>query len=300
MNEVAFIQNMIYEVRGQKVMLDSDLAELYGVETKRLKEAVKRNIRRFEGDDFMFILTRDEMEHIRLRSHIASSNSIENQINANLRTQIASSSTSEGKQLTIINKQKPNLNWGGSRYLPFAFTELGVAMLSSVLRSDVAIDINRNIMRAFVELRKIVSSVSTNYTELKQEINDVKQYIEELYPVKLSYYCRVSCIVTGNGWRPKPLTELLSILKHYLPHNFEIRCTMDYTNCPPPYKIFWKVKNVGPEAARRNQIRGQIVEKGNCIVEHSNFFGNHYIECYVVKEGVCVAKERVNIPIGRG
>lgn len=129
---------------------------------------------------------------------------------------------------------------------------------------------------------------------------DNEQYIEELYPVKLSYYCRVSCFVTGNGWRPKPLTELLSILKHYLPHNFEIRCTMDYTNCPPPYKIFWKVKNVGPEAARRNQIRGQIVEKGNCIVEHSNFFGNHYIECYVVKEGVCVAKERVNIPIGRG
>ena len=172
MNEVAVIQNMIYEVRGQKVMLDSDLAELYGVETKRLKEAVKRNIRRFEGDDFMFILTRDEMEHIRLRSHIASSNSIENQINANLRTQFASSSTSEGKQLTIINKQKPNSNWGGSRYLPFAFTELGVAMLSSVLRSDVAIDINRNIMRAFVELRKIVSSVSTNYTELKQEINE--------------------------------------------------------------------------------------------------------------------------------
>lgn len=129
---------------------------------------------------------------------------------------------------------------------------------------------------------------------------DNEQYIEELYPVKLSYYCRVSCIVTGNGWRPKPLTELLSILKHYLPHNFEIRCTMDYTNCPPPYKIFWKVKNVEPEAARRNQIRGQIVEKGNCIVEHSNFFGNHYIECYVVKEGVCVAKERVNIPIGRG
>ena len=95
MNEVAFIQNMIYEVRGQKVMLDSDLAELYGVETKRLKEAVKRNIRRFEGDDFMFILTRDEMEHIRLRSQIASSNSIEHQINANLRTQIASASTSE-------------------------------------------------------------------------------------------------------------------------------------------------------------------------------------------------------------
>ena len=129
---------------------------------------------------------------------------------------------------------------------------------------------------------------------------DNEQYIEDLYPVRLSYYCKVSCIVNGNGWRPKPLAELLSMLRHYLPHNFEIRCTMDYTNCPQPYKVLWKVKNVGPEAERRNQIRGQIVEKGNCIVEHSNFFGNHYIECYIVKNGVCVARERINIPIGRG
>lgn len=129
---------------------------------------------------------------------------------------------------------------------------------------------------------------------------DNEQYIEDLYPVRLSYYCKVSCIANGNGWRPKPLAELLSILRHYLPHNFEIRCTMDYTNCPQPYKVLWKVKNVGPEAERRNQIRGQIVEKGNCIVEHSSFFGNHYIECYIVKNGVCVARERINIPIGRG
>jgi hypothetical protein len=130
--------------------------------------------------------------------------------------------------------------------------------------------------------------------------DDTEQYIEELYPVKLSYYCNVSCDVSGNGWRPKPIVEFLSILQHYLPHNFEIRCTMNHTNCPKPYKIFWKVKNVGPEAERRNQIRGQIVEKGNAIVEHSNFYGNHYIECYIVKDGVCVAKERINVPIGRG
>ena len=75
---------------------------------------------------------------------------------------------------------------------------------------------------------------------------------------------------------------------------------MVYTTCPPPYKIFWKVKNVGPEAARRNQLRGQIEEKGNSIVEHSRFFGNHYIECYIVKDGVCVAKARIDVPIGRG
>jgi hypothetical protein len=129
---------------------------------------------------------------------------------------------------------------------------------------------------------------------------DTEEYIEELYPLSLSYSCKVSCIVSGNGWRPKLLTEFLSILRHYLPHNFEIRCTMDYTDCPQPYKIFWKVKNVGPEAERRNQIRGQIVEKGKTIVEHSNFYGNHYIECYIIKNNMCVAKERINIPIGRG
>ena len=75
---------------------------------------------------------------------------------------------------------------------------------------------------------------------------------------------------------------------------------MEMTNCPPPYKIFWKVKNVGPEAERRNDVRGQIEEKGNSIVENSSFYGNHYIECYIVKDGVCVAKARIDVPIGRG
>lgn len=129
---------------------------------------------------------------------------------------------------------------------------------------------------------------------------DTEQFIEDLYPINLSYRCSVSCHVNGNGWRPKPLSEFLQILKRYLPHNFEIRCVMVYTDCPQPYRVFWKVKNVGPEAERRNQIRGQIEEKGNSIVEHSNFFGNHYIECYIVKNGVCVARTRIDVPIGRG
>ena len=128
---------------------------------------------------------------------------------------------------------------------------------------------------------------------------DTEQFIEDLYPVNCSYKCKVSCLVIGDGWRPTPLPEFLKILKRYLPHNFEIRCKMESTNCPQPYKILWKVKNVGPEAERRNQVRGQIQEKGNSIVEHSNFFGNHYIECYIVKNGVCVARTRINVPIGR-
>ena len=128
---------------------------------------------------------------------------------------------------------------------------------------------------------------------------DEEQYIEEMYPVRLMYQCNVLCKVSGDGWRLKPIKEFLSIWRHYLPHNFEIRCEMQYTNCPKPYKLLWKVKNVGPEAERKNQIRGQIIERGPSIVEHSSFFGNHYIECYIVKDGMCVARNRINIPIGR-
>ena len=128
---------------------------------------------------------------------------------------------------------------------------------------------------------------------------DTEQFIEEQYPVYPIYFCKVSCNVKGNGWRPTPLPEFLKMLKRFLPHNFEIRCTMESTNCLQPYRILWKVKNVGPEAERKNQVRGQIEEKGKSIVEHSNFFGNHYIECYIVKDGVCVAKTRIDVPIGR-
>lgn len=128
---------------------------------------------------------------------------------------------------------------------------------------------------------------------------DGEQYIEEMYPIQLVYRCDVICKVSGDGWRPKPIREFLSMWRQYLPHNFEIRCEMNYTNCPQPYKVLWKVKNVGPEAERRNEIRGQIVERGRAIVEHTSFFGNHYIECYIIKDGICVAKNRIEIPIGR-
>lgn len=105
------IQQKIYEIRGEKVMLDKDLASLYQIEVKRLNEAVKRNIRRFPSD-FMFQLTKEEW--------------------SNLKSQFATSS------------------WGGVRKLPYAFTEQGVAMLSSVLNSEIAIEVNIAIMRTFL------------------------------------------------------------------------------------------------------------------------------------------------------
>lgn len=120
-------------------MLDFDLAELYQVETKRLKEAVRRNIERFEGDDFMFVLSEKEYEI--------------------LRTQIATSS---------LTSQTASSNWGGRRYMPFAFTEMGVAMLSSVLRSETAIRVNRAIMRAFVAMRNYITTTTQITAELAE------------------------------------------------------------------------------------------------------------------------------------
>lgn len=119
--EIQTIQSKIYEIRGQKVMLDFDLAKLYETKTKILKQAVRRNLNRFP-DDFMFEVTADELE--------------------NLRSQIVTSS--EG--------------WGGRRYKPFAFTEQGVAMLASILNSPKAIEVNIAIVRAFVFMRQYALS----------------------------------------------------------------------------------------------------------------------------------------------
>lgn len=135
MNEIRIIQSKIYEIRGQRVMLDFDLAELYQVETRRLNEAVKRNIKRFPKD-FMFQLNVDEW--IILKSQFATS------------------------------------RWGGTRKLPYAFTEQGLAMLSGVLNSDIAIQVNINIMRAFVAVRQMIANPTVDKTtKLQQEVNEL-------------------------------------------------------------------------------------------------------------------------------
>ena len=139
-------------------MLDRDLAELYGVETKRLNEAVKRNINRFP-DDFMFVLTKEEW--LRLRSQIATSNTE----NEPLRSQNATSKR------------------GGNRYKPFVFTEYGIAMLSTVLRSETAIQVNINIMRAFIAIRHAVAAMQTadlRYEQLSHKVDQLNAYVEEI------------------------------------------------------------------------------------------------------------------------
>ncbi len=139
--ELQVIQNKIYEIRGHKVMLDSDLSELYGVETKVLNQAVKRNSTRFP-EDFMFQLSDNEAK--------------------NLRSQIVTSK---------------KYNHGGTRYLPFVFTEQGVAMLSSVLKSDKAVQVNISIMRVFVTIRQYAH----NYQELKEKIEAIESKYDKSF-----------------------------------------------------------------------------------------------------------------------
>ena len=142
MDELARIKSLIYEIRGVKVMLDKDLADLYHVTTGNLNKAVKRNIRRFPSD-FMFQLTKEEWDSLRFQFGIIESG--------------------RGKY---------------TKYLPHAFTEEGVAMLSGVLHSEIAIDVNISIMRAFVALRKLPALIrKTDLLETKREIMD---YIDEI------------------------------------------------------------------------------------------------------------------------
>ena len=145
-NQFLQIEPLIRTIRGQQVLLDSDLAILYGVETKRLNEQVKRNIERFP-EDFMFQLTKVEL--INLKSQIATSS----EIGKSLRSQIVT--FNEG---TNLKSQIVTSSHGGVRYLPYAFTENGIAMLSSVLRSPTAIQVNIHIMRAFTAMRHFIAS----------------------------------------------------------------------------------------------------------------------------------------------
>ena len=145
-DELILIENKIYEVRGTKVMLDFDLAELYGIETRTLKQAVRRNIERFP-EDFMFMLTKEEANNL---IHI-------------------------GVSQNVIS---PEYNVGSTNI--FAFTENGVSMLSSVLRSPLAIQININIMRTFTRMRGLVFACKESSLSVKDELEQIKVQLSEI------------------------------------------------------------------------------------------------------------------------
>ncbi|HUZ59856.1 MAG TPA: ORF6N domain-containing protein [Hanamia sp.] len=152
MQIIQTIQNRIYEIRGERIMLDFDLAALYEVETKALNQAVKRNIKRFP-QDFMFRITISEWQNIRSQSVTASESIV------SLRSQNVTAS-----------QNKRNIN-----VTPYAFTEQGVAMLSGILNSDKAINMNIAIMRAFVEIRKIL----LRENDLKEQMKQIREHLGE-------------------------------------------------------------------------------------------------------------------------
>ena len=141
------IQSKIYEIRGHKVMINRDLAELYQVTTGNLNKSVQRNIKRFPSD-FMFQLTKEEFDQ--LKTNLIFQNGIS--------------------------------NWGGTRKLPYAFTEQGPALLSGISNSDTAIQVNINIMRAFVAMRRLISNPPVDKNaELREEMKKLKDYMEEIF-----------------------------------------------------------------------------------------------------------------------
>ena len=148
MEIIKSIQNRIYELRGERVMLDFDLSDLYQVETRILNQSVKRNFKRFPLD-FMFQLTEIEWRQLQVKLTVPPQN--------NLISQIVISS------------------WGGNRKAPYAFTEQGVAMLSGILNSNIAINMNIAIMRAFIAVRKL----TIQHMDLKQQLQEIKERLGE-------------------------------------------------------------------------------------------------------------------------
>lgn len=144
MNEIEEIRSRIHTIRGKQVMLDKDLAELYGVEVKNLNKAVNRNIERFP-EDFMFRLTKEEYDFLRFQNGTIKSGRGEH-----------------------------------SKYLPYVFTEQGVAMLSGVLRSPIAVEVNIRIMRTFVAVRQYLLAPQCNNCQLEGEVKRLAAYIEEV------------------------------------------------------------------------------------------------------------------------
>ena len=160
MNDIQTIQSRIYEIRGQKVMLDRDLAELYHVTTGNLNKAVKRNIKRFPSD-FMFQLTKEEFEDIK----------------QSLIFQIGISNDKQKTESGILRTGR-----GGIRQLPYTFTEHGALMLSSVLRSDVAVETSIKITRAFVAMRQALNllALPTKLSELEMRINLLRNEVDDI------------------------------------------------------------------------------------------------------------------------
>lgn len=125
-----------------------------------------------------------------------------------------------------------------------------------------------------------------------------EQFIENMFPVDICYSLQIDCKVTQDGFRDFYLLQYLKV-NHWLRRNKKLDFFIRSTNCPSPYSIYWKVRNIGVEAEKRDCIRGQIkLTDYSHQKERTDFYGPHYVECYLVKNGICVARSRIDVPIG--
>lgn len=174
MNDLAPIQRKIYEIRGQKVILDRDLAALYQVETRVLNQAVKRNIERFP-EDFMFQLTKEEAEF--LKSQIVILEMDENMLSQSVTT------SNEILRSQNVTLEKEDMRGKHAKFLPYAFTEHGVVMLASLLRSEIAVTMSVQITRAFVAMRQTIAALASTESKielLNERVEKLNLYIDEV------------------------------------------------------------------------------------------------------------------------
>lgn len=123
-----------------------------------------------------------------------------------------------------------------------------------------------------------------------------EQFIEEIFPVYIMYSLKIDCEITQNGFRTGLLSEFIK-KKFMIKQNRKLKFIIVENNIPKPYDIYWKVRNVGYEAIRRNCIRGQIKKGIDYLNESTNFYGPHYVECYIIKDGICVARDKISVSI---
>lgn len=174
MNDLAPIQRKIYEIRGQKVILDRDLAALYQVETRVLNQAVKRNIERFP-EDFMFQLTKEEAEFLKSQIVIL-------EMDENMSSQSVTTSN-EILRSQNVTLEKEDMRGKHAKFLPYAFTEHGVVMLASLLRSEIAVTMSVQITRAFVAMRQTIAALASTESKielLNERVEKLNLYIDEV------------------------------------------------------------------------------------------------------------------------
>ena len=123
-----------------------------------------------------------------------------------------------------------------------------------------------------------------------------EQFIEEIFPVYIMYSLKIDCEITQNGFRTGLLSEFIK-KKFMIKQNRKLKFMIVENNIPKPYDIYWKVRNVGYEAIRRNCIRGQIKKGIDYLNESTNFYGPHYVECYIIKDEICVARDKISVSI---